>query len=150
MLHRSTGVTIVLLTLVRLRVRSHAVLPEWPPDLPHWQRFVAWASEIGLYFFLLAQPAFGIIGSLLQGKVVLFGIPIPQLLPRNRALARDILEVHWGVGLCLLALIALHVAAALHHHFVRRDDVLMRMLPAMPHVRRSPLRRFVRRSGMLP
>jgi cytochrome b561 len=44
----------------------------------------------------------------------------------------------------------LHVAAALHHHFVRRDDELVRMLPAMVGFRRSTLRRLVRRSDMLP
>jgi cytochrome b561 len=74
------------------------VLPEWLTDLPNWQTIAAWASETGLYFLLLAQPALGIIGSLLRGKVVLFAIPIPPLLPRNRTLAREMLEVHWGGG----------------------------------------------------
>jgi cytochrome b561 len=129
MLHRSTGVAIVLLTLVRLGIRAHATLPAWPADLPSWQRIGATASERALYLILLAQPALGIAGSLLRGSVVLFGIPIPQVVPRDRVVAREILAVHRGVGLCLLVLIALHVAAAFHHHFVRRDDILLRMLP---------------------
>ncbi len=129
MLHRSTGVAIVVLTLVRLRVRTHVALPAWPADLPRWQQIATTTSERALYHFLLVQPALGIAGSVLHGDVVLFGIPVPQLVPRDRLLAREILAMHRGVGLSLLALIAVHVAAALHHHFIRRDDILLRMLP---------------------
>jgi cytochrome b561 len=87
---------------------------------------------------LLAQPLLGIVGSLLRGNFVLFGILVPQLFPRDRVLAREILAVHHILGFCLLALIALHVVAALHHHFVRRDDILLRMLPRLHHPRSSP------------
>jgi cytochrome b561 len=121
MLHRSAGLVIAALTLARLGIRAHSALPAWPAGLPRWQQFAATASERALYLFLLAQPLLGIVGSLLRGNVVLFGIPVPQLFPRDRALAREILAVHHVLGVCLLTLIALHVAAALHHHFVRGD-----------------------------
>jgi cytochrome b561 len=139
MLHRSAGVTIALLTVVRLRLRARATLPPWPATLSRWQQRAATASERALYVLLLAQPALGLAGSLLRGKIVLFGVALPQFLPRDRLLAREVLAVHRGVGLCLLALIGLHVAAALHHHFVRGDEILLRMLPLVR--RRSPARR---------
>ena len=138
MLHRSTGLVIAALTLARLGIRAHAALPAWPAGLPRWQQFAATASERALCLFLLAQPLLGIVGSLLRGNVVLFAIPVPQLFPRDRALAREILAVHHVLGFCLLGLIALHVAAALHHHFVRRDDILLRMLPRLHHPPSSP------------
>jgi cytochrome b561 len=129
MLHRSAGIAIAFFTVVRLHIRARATLPPWPATLPRWQQRAAVASEKALYGLLMVQPALGLAGSLLRGNAVLFGFALPQLLPRDRALARQILAVHHGVGLCLLALIAVHIAAALHHHFVRGDDILLRMLP---------------------
>lgn len=138
MLHRSAGVTIFLLTLLRIAVRSRSRLPEWPGDLPHWQRLAAKCTETALYVGLVSQPILGIAGSLLRGDVSLFCFPVSSLVVPNRRLARDILEIHSVFSLCLLALISLHVAAALHHHLVRRDDVLVRMLPALRRLK--PLR----------
>ena len=53
----------------------------------------------------------------------------PALIGKDRPLAKQLLEVHETVGLVLLGLIALHAAAALYHHFWRRDDTLEAMLP---------------------
>ncbi len=131
MLHRSVGVTIFLLTWVRLGVRARARLPDWPADMPAWQQFAAKASEWALYACLVAMPLLGLSASLLRGNLVLFGIAVPQLMAADRQLSRQILAAHGAVALALLGLIALHVAAALQHHFIRRDDVLLRMLPAL-------------------
>jgi cytochrome b561 len=63
-------------------------------------------------------------------RIVIFGgVALPLLLPVKRPLGRQVFQVHGLISLLLLALIGLHVAAALYHHFVRRDGVLVGMLP---------------------
>ena len=67
----------------------------------------------------------------LGGMLICGSIALPALLPFNRPLARQIFWLHGWTALLLLALISLHVAAALHHHLVRRDAVLSGMLPGI-------------------
>jgi cytochrome b561 len=131
MLHRSVGVTIALLTLVRIGVRARVGVPGLPSDLPSWQRAAARVSEAGLYAALLAQPALGIAASLLSGKLVLFGVPMPVPAAPDLAMARGVMGVHGLVALSLLGLIAVHAGAALQHHFIRGDQILVRMLPGL-------------------
>ena len=131
-LHRSVGLTVWALTMARLVWRHFAKYPDWPSDMPQAMRVVAMASEYALYALLLAQPILGILQTNAHGdRVNLFFIgQLPALIEMNRPLARQLLTVHKAVGFCLLGLIALHVSAALFHHFWRRDDTLTAMLPA--------------------
>jgi len=130
MLHRSFGVLLLLITLVRLAWRRRTHIPALPPELPSWQVSAARANTVMLYALLLAQPVLGLTASWLHGDhVVIFGMArVPALLPPDRPLGRLLFWLHGRVALLLLAVIGLHVAAALHHHFVRRDDVLSGML----------------------
>jgi cytochrome b561 len=134
MLHRSFGVSILLATGLRLAVRQHARVPPLPADLPAAQRFAARAVTGLLYILLILQILLGLIGSMLHGdRIALFGgAVLPLTLPVDRQLARQIFQLHGMTALLLLALIGLHVAAALYHHFVRRDEVMAAMLPGMP------------------
>jgi cytochrome b561 len=131
-LHRSVGLTIWLVTLVRLAWRHFAKYPDWPSDMSQTMRVAAMASEHALYALLLAQPLLGILQTNAHGDHVnLFFIgQLPALIEKNRALAQQLLTVHKAVGFSLLGLIALHVSAAIFHHFWRRDDTLTAMLPA--------------------
>jgi cytochrome b561 len=142
MLHRSFGVTILLLTVVRLAVRRRTPVPPPPAGVPAIQRLAARASITLLYVLLIALPFLGLTGSMLHGdRIILFGnFVLPILLPANRALAHQIFEIHGGTALVLLVLIGLHVTAALYHHFVRKDRVLAGMLPGV--------RRLPRQSGL--
>jgi cytochrome b561 len=130
-LHRSFGVTVWVVTLGRLVWRQFSRFPNWPPDMPQAMRFAAQWSEYALYAFLLIQPILGLLQTNARGdRVDLFFLgQLPPLIGIDRALARQLLEVHVTVGLLLLGLIALHIAAALYHHFWRRDDTLDAMLP---------------------
>jgi cytochrome b561 len=89
------------------------------------------ASEYALYALLLAQPILGLLQTSAHGDHVdLFFIgQLPALIEKNRPLAQQLLTVHKSLGFSLLGLIALHVSAALFHHFWRRDDTLTAMLP---------------------
>jgi superoxide oxidase len=131
-LHRSVGVTVWVVTLFRLAWRHFAKYPDWPSDMSQTMRVAAMASEYALYALLLAQPILGILQTNANGDYVnLFFIgQLPALIEKNRPLAHELLSVHKALGSSLLALIALHVSAALFHHFWRRDDTLTAMLPA--------------------
>jgi len=131
-LHRSVGLTVWVVTLFRLAWRHFANYPDWPSDMSQIMRVAAMASEYALYALLLAQPILGILLTNAHGDHVnLFFIgQLPALIEKNRQLAQQLLTVHKAVGFSLLGLIALHVSAALFHHFWRRDDTLTAMLPA--------------------
>ena len=130
-LHRSFGVTLWVVTLIRLVWRQFSRFPNWPADMPQLMRFAAHWSEYALYALLLVQPILGLLHTNAHGdRVNLFFLGrLPPLIGYNRPLATQLLEVHKMVALLLLGLIALHAAAALYHHFWRRDDTLAAMLP---------------------
>jgi cytochrome b561 len=130
-LHRSVGITIWALTLVRLTWRHFANYPDWPSEMPGTMRVAAKASEYALYALLLAQPIVGILQTSAHGDHVdLFFLgQLPALIEKNRPLAQQLLTVHKSIGFLLLSLITLHVSAALFHHLWRRDDTLTAMLP---------------------
>ncbi|MBV9863101.1 MAG: cytochrome b [Alphaproteobacteria bacterium] len=140
-LHRSLGVTVWVVTLGRLVWRRFASLPDWPAEMPMSMRVAARAGEYALYGLLLMQPILGLLQTNARGdRVNLFFLGrLPALIGRDRTLARQLLEMHESVGLLLLGLIALHAAAALYHHFWRRDDTLKAMLPQRPGRRSSPV-----------
>src|SRR5215472_671437 len=130
-LHRSFGVTLWLVTLVRLVWRQFSRFPNWPADMPQLMRVAAHWSEYALYALLLVQPILGLLHTNAHGERVdwFFLGQLPPLIGQNPLLARQLLEMHDMVGLLLLGLIALHASAALYHHFWRRDDTLALMLP---------------------
>ncbi len=154
-LHRSVGLSVWVLTMVRLVWRHIARYPDWPSDKSQTMRVAAMAGEYSLYALLLAQPILGFLQTSANGDhVYLFFIgQLPALIGKNRLLAQQLLIVHKSVGFALLGLIVVHVSAALFHHFSRRDDTLTAMLPAasrwLPvssrtdHARDADARQFV-------
>jgi cytochrome b561 len=144
-LHRSFGVSVWVVTLCRLVWRQFSRFPNWPTDMPQMMRLAAQWSEYALYALVLIQPILGLLQTNARGdRVDLFFLgQLPPLIGMDRALAKPLLEVHVTVGLLLLGLIALHTAAALYHHFWRRDDTLEAMLPR--GMRRRALRGMARR-----
>jgi cytochrome b561 len=134
-IHRSLGLTVCALTIFRLAWRWHARIPPLPDDLPVIQRWAARANEGLIYLLLLAQPVVGLLYSSAYGvRVNLFLlVRLPTVIARDLALGEELGTIHNFLGYSLLALIGVHAAAALFHHFVRRDDVLNAMLPARLH-----------------
>src|SRR6516165_1899220 len=130
-LHRSFGLTLWVVTLIRLVWRQFSRFPNWPADMPQLMRFAAHWSEYALYALLLMQPILGLLHTNAHGERVdwFFLGQLPPLIDQNRLLARQLLEAHEIVGLLLLGLIGLHASAALYHHFWRGDDTLAAMLP---------------------
>jgi cytochrome b561 len=137
MVHRSLGVTILTVIGRRLAGRLCAHLRPLPAKAPAVSRLAARASVIVLYVLLAAQPLMDFTASMLRGsRIVVFGgIEVPSFLDENEPLARQILQVHGWAALLLLALIGLHVGAALRDRFVHQDEALARLLSGIrrPH-----------------
>lgn len=128
--HRHFGLFILLLFFVRVALRFR--LGKLPSEAnASWiMRTAASATHVALYAVLLIQPLLGWALSNAEGKPVhLFGATLPSLVNADEDLADALTVWHQDVAWLLLALVSLHVAAALWHHYVVRDGVLRRMLP---------------------
>jgi cytochrome b561 len=138
--HKSIGVTILLLTSLRLAWRAMRPHPA-PVPMPAWQRRAAAASHALLYLLLFLIPLSGWIYSSATGVQVVYlgAIPLPNLVGKDKALGDALRIVHLTLNSLLFAVVCIHVAAALRHHFLDRDATLERMLPIL--VGRSRLRR---------
>jgi cytochrome b561 len=99
--------------------------------MPAWQRRAAAASHALLYVLLLAIPLSGWLFSSATGvQVVYLGMfALPDLVPKDKALGDALRLVHVTLNSLLVAVVCIHVAAALKHHFVDRDNSLARILP---------------------
>jgi cytochrome b561 len=129
--HKSFGITVLLLAFLRLVWLAWSRRPAFIDTIPRWQRAAAAGVHYYLYFAMFAMPLSGWTFSSAAGRTVsFFGLfDLPNLVAKNEGL-RDILSnVHWYIGYSLIPVIAMHVGAALKHHFIDRDDTLRRMLP---------------------
>lgn len=129
-LHKSLGALLVPIVIVRLLVRIVSPPLPLPDDIPAIQQFAAHATHWALYGLLLVQGLIGWIGtSAYPAPVPFFGLfNMPALWSENRALSDQLLGLHRWCGILIAIIVTMHIAAALYHHFVRRDRVLMRML----------------------
>jgi cytochrome b561 len=130
--HKSSGLTILALVLLRLVWRWIDVPPALPNTMAHWERRAAHAMHWALYAVpVLAMLAGWLYASAAGLSVNWFGlILIPDLIAKNTELAPLFKELHHGlVGLLVVLLIG-HIGAAARHAFVLRDNVAQRMLPA--------------------
>ncbi|WP_420428910.1 cytochrome b [Algiphilus sp.] len=132
--HKWLGVCIWLLVLLRLLWRWWRRPPALPASTPPWQRRAAHVTHAGLYLLLVLIPVTGWLMSSAMGfQTVVFGVvPLPDLLVKNEVLGDRLAVLHSVLNKTLLALIVLHVAAALKHQFIDRDGLLWRMLPIRP------------------
>jgi cytochrome b561 len=129
--HKSTGMLILVLVALRLLWRVTSAVPALPADTPRWERVAAHASHLFLYVLLVALPVSGWVVASASGIPfrIFRHIPLPQIVAVDKRLAEAAASVHGWLVIVFVALLALHVGAALRHHFVKRNDVLRRMLP---------------------
>ena len=129
--HKWAGVTILVLSALRLLWRMTHRPPASPP-MPAWQLRASHMAHAALYALFFAVPLAGWAYSSAAGfPVVLFGVlPLPDFMAPDRALSESLKPLHQGLAYALAAVIVLHVAAALKHHFVDRDGLLLRMMPS--------------------
>lgn len=136
--HKWVGITIFLFAAARLLWRLSHAPPPFPASMRPWEVRLARITHVLLYALFFAAPLSGWLFSSASGfQTVYLGVlPIPDLLAKDKALAEVLKLAHHWINYTLAAIVALHIAAALKHHFVDRDEVLIRMLPFLR--RKSP------------
>ena len=129
--HKSLGVLILTVIALRLIYRVFNGAPPDEPTLKGLQRVAAHTAHWSLYALLIAIPIVGWTATSMFPALDVFGlVKLPALASPNKAMAEQLFEVHDVLGKILLIIVAIHVAAALMHHFILRDGVLRRMWPA--------------------
>jgi cytochrome b561 len=126
--HKWIGITVLGLVAIRLIWRlTHRPPPDLP--MPRWQRLAAHATHGLLYLLMLATPLCGWLYSSAAGYPVVYLKlwRLPDLISKNPAVAKVLVQVHSTLGWAMLWVVTLHVAAALKHHFFDRDATLRRM-----------------------
>jgi cytochrome b561 len=133
--HKSVGITILGLAVLRLgwRLSNRGSNPPLPADLKGYERFLAHLTHEGLYVLLFAMPLTGwVMSSAKNYPVSWFGFAtLPDFVAPNEALFDAMVAAHGVLAWMLVALATLHILAAFKHHFIRKDNVLRRMLPGM-------------------
>jgi cytochrome b561 len=129
--HKSVGITILILAVLRLSWRWMNPVPRLPDTIGAVQKGLAKASHVLLYLLIFVMPISGWIMSNAENfPVSYFGwFTLPTLVAPDRQFGHLMEEVHEWLFTTLLAVAVLHIAAALKHHFWNKDDVLKRMLP---------------------
>ncbi|KUM02164.1 cytochrome b [Chromobacterium subtsugae] len=129
--HKWSGVTLFLLVWLRLAWRFAHRPPALPAAMGGAVRAMAHAGHAMLYLLMIAIPLSGWLMSSAKGvQTVYFGVlPLPDLIAPDKALGDSLAGLHTVLNYLLAAVVAGHVAAALKHHLIDRDDVLTRMLP---------------------
>jgi cytochrome b561 len=127
--HKWIGVTVFLLVAIRLSWRLTHTPPPLPESIAAWQRRASAVVHGLLYLLMIAIPVSGWLMSSAKGfQTVWFGVlPLPDLVEKNRELGELLAGVHKALNFTLLALVVLHVGAALKHHFIERQPFLQRM-----------------------
>ena len=131
-LHKSIGMTVLVLTLVRLAWRIGNPPPPLPSHMTRVEIILARLTHFAFYVLMLALPLTG-WAMVSTGKVVYptvwFGLFTVPPLPLPKSLGELFQESHELLAWVMIATLALHIAAAIKHHYLDRDDVLARMLP---------------------
>lgn len=129
--HKWAGVTVLVLSALRLLWRLRARAPAYPATMPAWHRYAAHAMHALLYLLMFGVPLSGYFYTLAAGvPVVYFGLfQLPLVIEPNMALKPVLKAVHYWLNMGMAAMVLMHVAAALKHLLVDRDGIVQRMLP---------------------
>lgn len=128
-LHKSLGLTVFLLVLIRIMVRAAVHRPPLPPMRP-WQRAAARTTQVFLYVGMLALPVTGYLGSSFNTYGTRFwGLPLPKWGWDDPGLRAIFFGTHDTLAYAMIGLIALHTLGALKHELIDRDGLMQTMLP---------------------
>lgn len=128
--HKEFGILVFMLAIARLVWRVANITPQLPSSIPPWQKFAARGMHWAFYGFMLLLPLSGWFLTSAAGlPVSFFGLfVLPDFISAHENLRLLFTEIHEWLGYGLIAAICAHVAAALKHHFINKDDTLRRML----------------------
>lgn len=132
MMHKSFGLTVLALMIMRLAWIVHKGRPSLPDTVPLWQKFMARLVQYSLYVFVILMPMVGWMMSVAANRTPvyfnLFPVPLPWVSP-NKEMASFLVQCHKTIAWIIIGLLVLHVAGAFKHYFIDKDRVVQRMLP---------------------
>jgi cytochrome b561 len=127
--HKASGTIILLLTILRIMWKLTNIKVMAISDLPNWQKNLAHSVHFTLYILIFIMTISGIFMSILGGRAIdIYSIFIIEALDTNMVIAGICRQIHQCAAIALISIIILHIFAALYHHFVKRDNVLIRMI----------------------
>ncbi|MGE3319646.1 MAG: cytochrome b [Candidatus Berkiella sp.] len=130
LLHKSLGICVLLLAAFMLAWRNVGTRPLMPSNMALIERKAAKITHILLYVAMFIMPLSGIFMSMFGGyKISFFGLfEFPMLFAKNETMGNILYDTHVWSSYLIIGLVAIHASAALYHHFVRKDNVLRRMI----------------------
>src|SRR5580698_9469181 len=128
-IHKSLGITILVLALLRLAVRLRYGTPPLPADLPEPIKLAAHLSHWAFYALMIVMPllGWGMLSAAAYPVVVFGSVHLPAILPQSDTLHTLLWDAHFYLAFAFCALVLIHIAAALFHALVRRDGVFQTM-----------------------
>jgi cytochrome b561 len=128
-IHKSLGIAILVLALIRLAVRLRRGAPPLPADLPAPVKLAAHLSHWAFYALMIGMPLIGwaMLSSAAYPIVLLGGLRLPAIVPRSDSLHTLLWNAHVYLAFLFFALVLLHLSAALFHALIRRDRVFESM-----------------------
>jgi cytochrome b561 len=129
-IHETLGISVLAIVLLRILWRLKDRAPEGPPMAP-WMKYSSKFVHLVLYGLLVATPVTAIVGAWLEGHpltLLMYG-NIDPMLAKAHDVGQSIARIHTILGDAILWVAGLHAVAALFHHFILRDGVLVSMLP---------------------
>lgn len=131
-IHKSAGITILGLMIIRLLWRWINTTPALPQKTARWEHSATHIVQYLFYITVIAIPVTGVVMSVAGGHPLPFwwiaNVPLP-FIPANTGLSHTMYTWHGYLAWTIAGLIVIHTLAALKHHFVNKDDVLKRMMP---------------------
>jgi cytochrome b561 len=130
--HKAIGMAALAAVVVRIVWRNFTLLPGLPDAVPAWQKSAAYFVHLCFYALMIALPVTGWLMSSAGGYPVYLWFDrfeLPDLIRNDPWMFRMLIAVHSWLAYALAICICAHAAAALVHHFLRRDDTLRKMLP---------------------
>ena len=140
--HKTLGIAILVLALIRLGARARYGAPSLPADLPEPMKLAAILSHYALYTLMIAMPLIGwaMLSAGAYPVVLYGGLRLPAIAPQSDALHTLLWNAHFYLAFAFFALVLLHLAAALFHALVRRDGVFESMAGVPLHEEPAPVR----------
>jgi cytochrome b561 len=131
-LHKCTGFFILMLALLWSCWTLANPKPRLDARTSWLERLLAKAVHASLYLFAIGMPLVGWIGASASGRpphVGALDLAFPMTLPHDKGFISTTFDLHNTFAIVLIVLVSVHVLAALFHHFIRKDNILVRMLP---------------------
>lgn len=128
--HFMLGLSVLALVILRIYARISSPTPKITPEPSPLIHLAAKLGHLALYGLMIGMPLLGWALLSAAGKPIpFFGLELPALLAKNKELADSLKELHETIGTLGYYLIGIHAAAALYHHYIKKDDTLTRILP---------------------